>query len=217
MSINILILGKNTFLDRSVYSFLTESGFNVVLDNSASVGVSYTIDTIKPNVLIIISYDSSSVDLANSLKDQYNAQAIIILSLHNEKDEFYSTINIDMEGYLSILSPPDEIIEDIKAVSNGEKRVSRKLMSSLINTLKKDLKSSGFNLNNLNITSRELDILYLMAKGKTNKEIGRELNISPNTVKYFISHLFVKFSATSRADVVYKGYSILRRNKFNNM
>jgi DNA-binding NarL/FixJ family response regulator len=164
-----------------------------------------------------MSYDSSSANLANSLKNQYNKQVIIILSLLNEKDQFYSTINMDMEGYLSILSPPDEIIEDIKAISTGEKRVSRKLMSSLISTLKRDLKSPDFNPNNLNITSRELDILNLMAKGKTNKEIGRELNISPNTVKYLISHLFVKFSATSRADVVYKGYSILKKNKANNM
>lgn len=141
MLTNILILGKHTFLDSCICCLLKESGFNVILADNTEVKAGDMINRIQPDIVIIISYDSTMADLANSLKEQYNQQIIAILSFIGEKDDIYSALDMDMEGYLSMLSPPEELIEDIKAISKGEKRVSRKLMSALIRTWKNDMKS----------------------------------------------------------------------------
>jgi len=212
--VNILILGQNTFLDSCVCCFLRESGFNTLLADCA-VNLCDVINYFRPHVIIITSYDGSAVNLANSLKNQCNQQKIIILQL-GSNDDIYSALNMDIDGHLLITSPHEEVIEDINAICAGEKRVSRKLIASLIRTLKNDLKAPGLNASKVKITPRELDVLSLMAKGKTNKEIGGILNISPNTVKYVISHLFAKFCANSRADVVYKAYYVLKRAKTSN-
>lgn len=213
MTAKILMLGKRTFLDSCIHNLLNKSGFAVTLEEGNEFKSFDTINSIQPDILIVICHDSKMLDLANLIKGNYDGLRVVILSIYNEKDDMILSLNLDMDGYLSVFSSYEELIEDLNAVSRGEKRVSQRLMSFLIRSWKNDLNSPNKNISHLDITSRELDILNLMAKGRTNKEIGRYLNISPNTVKYLISRLFVKFSASSRADVVYKGYAILKNNK----
>ena len=60
----------------------------------------------------------------------------------------------------------------------------------------------------LGLTSRERDVLTLMAEGQSNKEIARSLNISPNTVKTHVSNLYTKLEVAKRTQAVRKAQSL---------
>lgn len=210
--VNILIMGQQAFLNSCILLYLKDAGFVTTIAEKDKIKALDMICLINPDIVMIISHDDSTMnDLTSAIKSRYPQQKVVILSILG--DEFFPGLCLDIEGYLSASAPPEDILEDLNAISGGEKRISRNLMNALIRSWKNDLKSPQKSAVNFKISPRELDILCFLAKGKTNKEIGRELNLSPNTVKYLISRLFVKFSASSRADIVYKGYAILKKNK----
>lgn len=120
--------------------------------------------------------------------------------------EFDGIDDLLLEGARGIIGPasrPDDYAKAIRAVCNGEFWVGRKILARLLEKL---LGTTAVAQTSLRVyeslTEREMDIIRCVAKGLTNKEIGKEIGISDKTVKAHLSNIYQKLNIHRRINLL---------------
>jgi len=116
---------------------------------------------------------------------------IIVLTTFDGDEDIYRAIQAGAKGYLLKDVPREALIDCIRRVHAGETCVP----VHLANRLAKRISDKS-------VSEREIDVLKLMAQGKSNKEIGSALFISAGTVKSHVKSIFAKLNVNSRAEAV---------------
>lgn len=120
---------------------------------------------------------------------------VLILTNYGTDTDILGAIEAGASGYLLKDSPPDEILAAVRAAAAGQSA----LAPSIVTRLMARVQSSGTQL-----SQREAEVLTLVAAGKTNQEIGRELFLSEATVKSHLVHIYGKLDVASRTAAVAK-------------
>ncbi len=136
----------------------------------------------------------SGIDLLHMLKSRSNSPAVVILSSYEYEDEIYRAAQAGARGYISKNASRAEIVAAITAVFNGKKYFPPGLTARIA-----ECESSS------SLSPREVEILEMVAKGFTNKEIGRVLQISHYTVRNHINHISAKLNASDRTEAATVG------------
>src|SRR5712671_4126663 len=122
--------------------------------------------------------------------DDENARIIVLTTFDGDED-IYRAIQAGAKGYLLKDVPREALMDSIRRVHAGETSVPVHLVAKLADRV------SGETL-----SKREIEVLKLMAKGKSNKEIGSMLFISSGTVKSHVKSIFAKMNVVSRTEAV---------------
>ena len=103
-------------------------------------------------------------------------------------------------AYLLKDAPRDELFKAIRAVSRGESLIQPVFTTKVLDKLASELsrKSTGADT----LSDREIEVLRLMAKGVSNKDIADQLSITQSTVKTHITSIFQKLNVTTRTEAV---------------
>jgi len=125
--------------------------------------------------------------------DDENARIIVLTTFDGDED-IYRAIQAGAKGYLLKDVPRAALIDSIRRVHAGETCVPVHLANKLAERVGSE-----------SLSQREIDVLKLMAQGKSNKEIGSVLFISPGTVKSHVKSIFAKLNVNSRAEAVANG------------
>ena len=123
---------------------------------------------------------------------------IIMLTVSDNDEDVIAAITNGADGYLLKDMDPEDIIDKICQATLGKMVISERLTEVLASAIRKPQKQSVNLLSSL--TSREAEILKLIAKGLSNKLIARELDISDGTVKVHVKHLLKKLNLRSRVE-----------------
>ena len=123
---------------------------------------------------------------------------IIMLTVSDNDEDVVEAIRSGADGYLLKDMDPEEIIDKLREAALGKMVMSAKLTEILAAALRKPERAGSRALASL--TSRELEILKLIAKGMSNKLIARELDISDGTVKVHVKHFLKKLNLRSRVE-----------------
>ncbi|MEY2491292.1 MAG: hypothetical protein QOH31_5809 [Verrucomicrobiota bacterium] len=116
---------------------------------------------------------------------------IIVLTTFDGDEDIYRAIQAGAKGYLLKDVPREALIDSIRRVYAGETC----LPVHLANKLAERVRGGS-------VSEREIDVLKLMAKGKSNKEIGSALFVSAGTIKSHVKSIFAKLNVNSRAEAV---------------
>jgi DNA-binding NarL/FixJ family response regulator len=116
---------------------------------------------------------------------------IIVLTTFDGDEDIYRAIHAGAKGYLLKDVPREALIDCIRRVHAGGTCVPVHLADKLAERVRGE-----------SVSEREIDVLRLMAKGKSNKEIGSALFISGGTVKSHVKSIFAKLKVNSRAEAV---------------
>lgn len=203
----ILILGVEYLINELLSHYLKNAGLEVMsVENNLRA-----LEVLRLNQADIVIVDAKTTNGARPaklIKQEFPQQKIVVLSNLEHKDEVLAIMRLGVEGYILKNTPPEEVYEILMAISRGERRVSRRLLSSIIDAwLESDQKKTW--PADVALTSREHEVLNLIAEGQTNKEIAQLLSISPNTVKFHIKSIMDKVGAKSRTDAAYKCHNLL--------
>jgi two-component system, NarL family, response regulator len=131
----------------------------------------------------------SGIDMLHLLKSRSNAPAVVILSSYEYEDEIYRAVRAGAGGYLSKNASRAEIVAAVTTVSAGGKYFPEGIAARIA---ERESRSS--------LSPREVEILEMVAKGLTNKEIGQALEISHFTVRNHINHICAKLNAGDRTE-----------------
>jgi DNA-binding NarL/FixJ family response regulator len=119
------------------------------------------------------------------------AARVIVLTTYDTDNEIYRAIKAGAKGYVLKDARREELLDCIRRVSRGETCIPQSLIEKL---------AAGVSSEPL--TGRELDVLALLARGKSNKEIGVNLYISETTVKTHLRSIFTKLNVLSRTEAI---------------
>ena len=151
--------------------------------------------------LIVLDLNMQGMDGLDTLHAMRAANVtsrIIMLTVSDNDEDVIRAMTYGADGYLLKDMDPEQILERLKEAVNGTMVISEKLTHVLIGALRKGDNTRAQQLANL--TSREHEILKLIAKGMSNKLIARELDISDGTVKVHVKHILKKLGLKSRVE-----------------
>lgn len=206
--IKILIIDDHPLMRRGIKQLIElEKNFEVVGDaGSGNEGIALALKTQPDLIILDLNMKGlSGLDTLKSLRNEDVDARIVILTVSDAKNDIFALIDAGADGYLLKDTEPDTLLGQIKQIAQGEV-----ILSDSIKDLLLERSSSQEPIHAL--TDREMDVLQLIAKGLSNKQIAAQLFISEETVKVHIRNLLRKLNVHSRvaATVLYlntKGHS----------
>jgi DNA-binding NarL/FixJ family response regulator len=131
------------------------------------------------------------IDVMDALKLVESPPRVIILTSFAKDEDIYRSIRAGAQGYLVKDAAESEMVAAITSVHAGKRYIPLHIAARLADRmLRRDL------------TSRELEILELLADGSTNKEIAATLHISDNTVRHHVNNIMEKLQVSDRTEAV---------------
>lgn len=128
---------------------------------------------------------------------------ILFLSAFADEESVFAALLAGARGYLPKEAGVEELVREIKSVARGMSSMDYMVARQLANWLRgaKDEYLPDPVLLEKFLTAQELRIIPLVTRGKTNKQIAVELNLSPRTVKNYLAHIFEKLQVSHRSQV----------------
>jgi DNA-binding NarL/FixJ family response regulator len=131
------------------------------------------------------------VGVIDEIRRQQATARIVVLTTFDSDNEIAGAIKAGAKGYLLKDARREELLDCIRRVNSGETCVPPALAAKLAESMSSE-----------SLTGRELDVLNLLADGKSNKEIGSQLFITETTVKSHLRSIFSKLNVLSRTEAI---------------
>jgi two-component system, NarL family, response regulator NreC len=210
--IRILLADDHTVMRRGL-RFLLESqpGFTVVAEASDGREAVEQADRSRPHVAVldVAMPNLSGIEAAQRISSQTPGVAIVILSMHSDEGYVLRALRAGARGYLLKDAAEGDLIEAIKAVSQGKTYFSPEISRMMVEDYIREIRSRGVDDSYELLTSREREILQLLVEGNSNKDIAAKLNVSPHTVETHRRNLQDKLNLHSFAELIL--YAVRKR------
>ncbi len=144
----------------------------------------------------------NGIEATKAIKKDHPKIKIIILTMHNEAGLVKTLIAAGADSYLLKNTDQDELITAIHKVAQGKQYFSSDITATLLSSDNSVEKTVSHNSELSNLTSREIEILKLIAMGFSNKEIGEKLFISHRTVDTHRTNLMKKLDVSNIAGLI---------------
>lgn len=198
---SILIIDDHPLMRRGISQLLQlDNSFHLVGEASnGTEGVALAVKHSPDMIILDLNMKGmSGLDVLKALRNENVDARIVILTVSDSRSDIFALVDAGADGYLLKDTEPDMLLQQLKQIAQGEVVLSE--------AVKKQLLDRHSNQNPLYVlTDREMDVLRLIAKGLSNKQIATELFISEETVKVHIRNLLRKLNVHSRvaATVLY--------------
>jgi DNA-binding NarL/FixJ family response regulator len=126
---------------------------------------------------------------------------VVVLTMFEDDDSVFSAMRAGARGYVLKGAPPSEILKVLRAVAGEEAHFGPEIARRLVDFFSTP-KAASPEQALPELTSREREILDLIAQGHSNAKIAAHLFVSPNTVRNHITHIFAKLQVTDRAQAI---------------
>ena len=190
--VRILIVDDHPVVRAGLTSMLgTQVEFEVVGSASSGEEALAKLRQVDPDVLLLdlrMPGMGGAEMLLEIRRRSHHARAIILTSFETDED-IYRAVQAGAQGYLLKDTSLREMAEAIRTVHGGKKYFSRDIAARFAERMMRS-----------NLTAREIEILKMLSKGPTNKEIGRALGISENTVKNHVNSIIEKLEVSDRTE-----------------
>lgn len=158
----------------------------------------------KPDILLMdisMPPGQSGLVACGRITQDHPSTRIIVVTMFAEPEYLYFTLQGGAAGYLLKNSSSEELVSAIHMVQGGGTYIHPKMVESLTRQLFSS-SGEGEDVSYKQLTTRELEILQLLAKGHTNKEISEKIYLSIKTVEAHRSKIYAKLGFKTRADLV---------------
>ena len=199
-TLNIVLVDDHGLVRDGIKALLEEEqGLTVIDEASNGLEALTVLKKQQPNILIIDIRmpKMNGIELVKEVKKSYPEIKTLVLSMHDSEEYVLSAIDAGADGYLLKGASKEEFLKALNTIATGGKYFSGDISAIIINNLtnKKTTKESPkkqLDENPFQLTKREKQILRLVLKGKSNKEIAAELEVSKRTAEVHRFNLMKK-------------------------
>lgn len=207
-SIRVVLADDHAVVRKGIREFLEEDGDIVVVAEAADgEEAKALIAQHQPDVAIldIRMPKATGIEVTRWVRGQQLAIGVLILTAYDDDPFILAALQAGANGYVLKTAEADEIVAAVRAVHKGQSAldsaVAQKLMAHLAGMAQPTEAVEP-------LTPRELEVLELVARGLTNRSIGRKLHISDRTVQGHLANIFAKLQVNSRTEAVTKGLQL---------
>lgn len=193
--IRVLLVDDHKIFTEGVASLLqNESDFEVVgeCQNAPQVKAILKEKAIDVVLLDINLGEDSGLNVCKHIVEKHPTVKVLAMSMYNDESFITKMMKNGASGYILKNTGGEELLKALRTVHKGENYQSKEVTDIIMLSLSRQ-KTPEKNLYDLRFTRREKEVLELVAKGKTTKEIAEELFISIKTVETHRSNLLSKF------------------------
>lgn len=198
--IRILIVDDHAVVRKGIRALLaTEDDLDVIGEAENGQQAVELYSELNPDLLLLdlIMPKVNGIEVIKKIKGDHTGAKILVLTSFAADDQVFPAIKAGALGYLLKDTEPDDLIDAIRQVYRGESSLSpavaRKVLEEVFHPAEKPLSPDP-------LTRREVDVLQVLAKGKSNRDIAEELTISETTVRTHVSNILGKLHLASRTE-----------------
>jgi DNA-binding NarL/FixJ family response regulator len=197
--LKVLVVDDHELFRRGIIGLLEERGINVAGEAPLAADAIRQAPELGPAVVLmdLRMPGMSGVEATQRLTTAAPLARVLVLTMMTDDEYVMNALLAGACGYLLKDASIDQIIEGIQAAARGESVISPRIASRLVRRLREPQEvESG--LSSADMTTRELEVLELLARGLGNIEIAQALYLSQHTVKNHVSSILIKLQVENR-------------------
>ena len=198
--IKVLLADDHPALRAGIKGMLEKAGIEVVGEAAAGDEALRLAERLGPDVLVLdaVMPGLRAPQVIHRLRETHPDLRVLVLTAYDDNELVFGLLEAGAVGYVLKEEALETIEAAVRAAARGESWLSPKVAAKVMKeALGKEKVEEAIPL-----TERELEVLRLMAKGWSNREIAKELFITEGTVKNHVANIYTKLGVHSRAEVV---------------
>jgi DNA-binding NarL/FixJ family response regulator len=204
--IRVLVADDHPVVREGLVAMLrTQPDFDIVGEATTGREALDLVARRDPDVLLLDLEmpDVDGVSVLRQLRERSSRTRAIVFTVFDTDDRIIAAVEAGAAGYLLKGAPRSEIFAAVRVVHAGGSLLEPVVASKVLQHVR-DAGARGGDASRAApmLTAREQNVLELMARGRTNKQIAAALSITERTVKFHVSSIFTKLGAGNRADAV---------------
>lgn len=203
--VRILLADDHTVVRKGLRLLLeTQPGFQVIAEASNGRQAVALTEEHRPDAVVmdVAMPILNGIEAARQICNKLPQTAVVFLSMHSDEAYVLKALKVGARGYLLKDSAEQDLINAVKAVSEGKSffspAISKMLVEDYVRQMQELKLEDSYDL----LTTRERELLQLLAEGKNNKEVANLLNLSLHTVETHRSNIFQKLNLHSGAELI---------------
>jgi len=196
---NIVIIEDNKTLNLAFVEIINSSrSFKVTGNYFSAEEAIKNLSKDKPSyILMDVKLPGiDGVKATKIIKNKFPRTIIIIITVYENSETVFNALCAGANGYLTKSTTSEKLIDALNEAKNGGAPMSIHIAKMVVSSFKKNIHKD--------LTDREVEVLTLLAKGKSYRSIGEELFISANTIKFHIRNIYDKLQVKSKEDAISK-------------
>jgi len=197
-NIRILLVDDHAMVREGIRAFLTNKpGIQIVGEAENGEKAVELAASLKPDVILmdLVMPVMNGLEAIRLIKAQDPRPRILVITSFAENDKVFPAIKAGASGYLLKDSTPQQLLQAVEDVANGDSPLHPLVTQKILNEINKPASPT---LLNEHLSGREIEVLKQIAHGLSNLEIAQHLHLSENTVRSHISTILVKLHLTNR-------------------
>ena len=203
--ITVLLVDDHPVWRDGVRSDLENAGVAEVVGEASDGGeaIDLALKEVPDVVLMDLQMPTvSGVDATRRIREEAPNVKVLVLSASAEEEHVLEAVKAGASGYLLKSATSDELIDAVRRVSAGEPVFTPSLAGLVLDEFRRVAAGGGSRTDEPKLTPRENDVLKLVAKGYTYKEIGEKLFISTKTVQNHVQNILTKLQLRKRYELM---------------
>ncbi len=186
-----------------------EPDIEVVAEGASGKEAILLVDDLKPDIVLLdISMPDSGLIAAREIATTNPYVKIIMLTVSENDSDIMTAMESGARGYVLKGIGAPELVEVIRTVVTGGSYVTPSLAARVLVAMQTKGKESIRESVIDSLTKREEQILRLVAEGKSNKEVGNELEIQEKTVKHYMTNILQKMQVRNRVEAAIMAHDV---------
>jgi len=202
--LRILVVDDHQMFRKGISSLISSrDGMEVVAEGANGAEALQLVRQHNPDVVLmdLRMPVCDGLQATRMIKAEHQDARIIILTVSEDEGDLFEAVKAGAQGYILKNMSPETLFESLEAVGRGEAPLSPYMGVKLLEEFKRLSESRTADASPL-LSPREREILQLVSRGASNKEIATALNIASGTVKNHIHNVLDKLHAQNRAQAV---------------
>ena len=199
-TIRVLLVDDHTLFRSGIKALLQrQSGFEVVGEAGDGLEGLKRAKSLKPDVVLLDLHmpGISGKDVVQAIVEEVPASHVIILTVSEDADDLLETLRVGALGYLLKNIDAEFLINAVRHAAEGEAVMSPQMTAKLMQNVRAGSKPQAV-ADHDKLSPREKEILGYLARGASNKDIARDLDLAESTVKMHIQGILKKLDLASR-------------------
>jgi len=195
--IRIVVVDDHTLFRRGVTALLSRvPGFEIVGEAADGFDGIKAVAELRPDVVLLDLHmpGISGIEAMQAILKEAPGTHVVMLTVSEAADDLMLALRAGAQGYLLKNIESDFLVESVRRAADGESVMSPEMTTRLM----REVRTGGTAAAQPALSPREREILGYLARGASNKEIARDLDVAESTVKIHVQHILRKLDLSSR-------------------